>query len=626
MLRQAVAVVLAAVGATLAEVTCPYTGPSFSTGYCMNDSTALCVVDSRCTEVASWTTASLVSSRGLVTTSASALLQIPDVSTLRFIGNGLKTVGDLSKAPNGSAITNCTNLVIAFNPGLQLDKMVLPASLLDLALPNNGLSTLPATVLWPARLTSIVLDNNMLQSYANGPVVETISLYNNSLVGLQNYDWRRMSYVNLDANAITSIKNVQFSATLTTFRCDRCELVEFTLDMSSFLALARAKSVAIGASNVKSCAGSGAVLNSISGVNNQSIAVCVSQEPFFNSSHASRGPIIWGSLAGLAVVIIGVYAFKRQCAQKSGSGHSYFKASDDGTAPSGVSDASMHERLDMTDLLPFRIDEAMLTKQRVLASGAFGQVFLGTYRGQAVAIKALLPHRTAIKDVCGLVAEAKLLSKLSSPYVVRFLGAVWSRPIDLWCVVEYMDLGDLRQLLATNVVLVESARLEMALAIAEGLLYLHSLDVIHRDLKSRNVLLDTAGHIKLTDFGVAREVSSNTMTAGVGTCRWVAPEVLQSGHYTTAADIYSFGVILSELDTRGLPYAELRNARGHALNDSVIATRVLQGTLTPSFSVDGPAWLRELGADCLSTDEDRRPTALQISTRLRQTQRDLLTA
>ncbi|EQC39154.1 TKL/DRK protein kinase [Saprolegnia diclina VS20] len=625
MLRRPMAAVLAVVGVTLAEVACPYTGPSLSTGYCMNDSTALCVVDSRCAEVASWTTASLIASRGLVTTSASALLQIPDFSMLRFVGNGIKTVGDLSKAPNGSAIANCMTLVIAFNPGVQLDKMVLPASLSILALPNNGLSTLPATVLWPARLTSIVLDNNTLQSYVNGPVVDTISLYNNSLVALENYDWRRTSHVNLDANAITSIKNVQLSTTLMTFRCDRCELAEFTLDMPSYLALKDAKNVVIGASKVLSCAAGGTLLGIPNG-NSLSIAVCVSPEPFFNSSHASPGPIVWGSLAGLAVVVISAFAFKRQCAQQSGSGHSYFKTSDDGTAPSSVSDASMHDRLDMTDLLPFRIDEALLTKQRVLASGAFGQVFLGSYRGQAVAIKALLPHRTAIKDVCGLVAEAKLLSKLSSPYIVRFLGAAWSRPIDLWCVVEYMDLGDLRQLLATNVVLIESARLEMALAIAEGLLYLHSLDVIHRDLKSRNVLLNTGGHIKLTDFGVAREVSSGTMTAGVGTCRWVAPEVLQSGHYTTAADIYSFGVILSELDTRGLPYAELRNARGHALSDSVIATRVLQGTLAPSFSVDGPAWLRALGADCLCMDADIRPNALQISTRLRQTQRDLLTA
>ncbi|EEY53027.1 protein kinase [Phytophthora infestans T30-4] len=115
--------------------------------------------------------------------------------------------------------------------------------------------------------------------------------------------------------------------------------------------------------------------------------------------------------------------------------------------------------------------------------------------------------------------------------------------------------GDLRGLLTSyhnrhHPVGFDCDKVKIALHVAHALTYLHSLSpvVIHRDLKSRNILLTADLDAKLTDFGISRERVDQTMTAGVGTSLWMAPEVLMGERYDDKADIFSFGVVLSELD------------------------------------------------------------------------------
>lgn len=106
---------------------------------------------------------------------------------------------------------------------------------------------------------------------------------------------------------------------------------------------------------------------------------------------------------------------------------------------------------------------------------------------------------------------------------------------------------------------------QIAIEIADALEYLHTLDpkLIHRDIKSRNVLIDSQMGAKLSDFGISRDRSvTETMTAAVRTCLWMAPEVIVSGHYTESADIYFFGVVLSELDTCKTPFHDATNGTG----------------------------------------------------------------
>jgi len=188
-------------------------------------------------------------------------------------------------------------------------------------------------------------------------------------------------------------------------------------------------------------------------------------------------------------------------------------------------------------------------------------------------------------------------------------------------VTEYMDNGDLKTLLAncnSNTFSWEQ-KIQCALDVSEGLVYIHSMDpkIIHRDLKSANVLLNTEMCAKITDFGVSRETNDSTMTSGVGTYRWMAPEVLVDGHYTELADIFSFGAILSELDTHRIPYSGLLNANGNPLTDTAIITRVVRGSLRPSFTASCPRVIHELAAECLSFHPDTRPRATEVAYRLR---------
>ncbi|KDO29711.1 TKL protein kinase [Saprolegnia parasitica CBS 223.65] len=186
---------------------------------------------------------------------------------------------------------------------------------------------------------------------------------------------------------------------------------------------------------------------------------------------------------------------------------------------------------------------------------------------------------------------------MESPYIVKLLGASWRTPSELEMVLEWMDKGDLRSLLqATAPSIPDDAahtfywdeKAACMLSIAEGLVYMHTMNIIHRDLKSRNILLDAIKGTKLTDFGVSKEMTTETMTIGVGTYRWMAPEVLQECYYSTSADIYSFGMVLSELSTHDIPYADVRSENGHPLVDTAIMSRVIQGTISPSFVASTP--------------------------------------
>ncbi|DAZ95024.1 TPA: hypothetical protein N0F65_003741 [Lagenidium giganteum] len=185
-------------------------------------------------------------------------------------------------------------------------------------------------------------------------------------------------------------------------------------------------------------------------------------------------------------------------------------------------------------------------------------------------------------------------------------------------VAEYMESGDLSDVFARSKGKLSwsKEKISIAMDIADGLVYLHTLQpkVIHRDLKSKNVLLNKKYQAKLSDFGVSRKSNVNeTLTSGVGTLLWTAPEIIEGKKYDEKADIYSFGVVLSEIDTCQGPFAHMKTDKGDNIPGMQLVQMVRLGQLRVSFSDDCPAAIRELAEACTQLDPDFRPTSMEAA-------------
>ncbi|EQC28270.1 TKL protein kinase [Saprolegnia diclina VS20] len=296
-------------------------------------------------------------------------------------------------------------------------------------------------------------------------------------------------------------------------------------------------------------------------------------------------------------------------------------------------------KLELGDLAFWRLDESQLVPLATLSVGTYGTVRVGRYRDQLVAIKTPLTSERTAPIIQAFLDEITLMTRVQSPYVVRVVGISYIRLLDVELVLEYMDKGDLHhhlEVTRSNATLLFPWPQKIACAkdIAKGLLALHTVGIIHRDLKSRNVLFNHAMQAKVSDFGVARNVTTATMTQGVGSYRWTAPEVLEGKRYGVAADVYSFGMILSELDTHHVPYYDLqqplhslqdfvllrdRPATQQLVNvsDGVLMERVMSGGVEPSFSTSCPDAVYNLAIQCIAFDPTTRPKAKAIVRYLR---------
>lgn len=275
-----------------------------------------------------------------------------------------------------------------------------------------------------------------------------------------------------------------------------------------------------------------------------------------------------------------------------------------------------------------RIPRDKVVVQQLLSRGGFGVVYSGLYNGRRVAVKMLLPEtRRSISHVADLLVEAKLMAAMEHPHIVEFVGVAWDSLTNMCIVSEFMGGGDLKALLMD---FDESGRptgfsrdkLKIALHVAHALTYMHSLEpaIIHRDLKSKNVLLSERLEAKLTDFGTSRERVNESMTGGVGTCLWMAPEVMVGDKYDDKADMFSFGVVLSEIDTHSSPYSHARdpNDATRPMPEPAILQMVATGKLHVKFSEPATHPIVELGTACVAVDPNARPSASEALYRLHQ--------
>ncbi|KAH9126483.1 hypothetical protein AeMF1_003084 [Aphanomyces euteiches] len=192
--------------------------------------------------------------------------------------------------------------------------------------------------------------------------------------------------------------------------------------------------------------------------------------------------------------------------------------------PESSSDFLDYANLDWQDLDLWRLDIPLLPLNHQLATGSTSVVYLGQLYGLPVAVKILAkPTPDAVQ---AFIDEIMYVTQLKSPYIVSLIGVAWTNATNLQCVMEYMNLGDLRSYLANVKSFAWESKVACALSVAEALFFLHVQQHIHRDVKSRNILLDSVKGAKLSDFGASKEVIyGDTMTAAVGTLRWMAPEM-----------------------------------------------------------------------------------------------------
>ncbi|KAH9145559.1 hypothetical protein AeRB84_010549 [Aphanomyces euteiches] len=206
-------------------------------------------------------------------------------------------------------------------------------------------------------------------------------------------------------------------------------------------------------------------------------------------------------------------------------------------------------------LSAYRLDSVELVLTKCVVKSDFMSVYMGMLDKQVVAVKQLQSGDIAILEL--FVKEITLQSSLKGPRVVDYLGACWNDPFDMKCVMEYMDCGDLKSILASHK---SSAfpwdhKLKCVQEIVHGLKYIHQLPRVHGALRSKNVLLDTSKGAKLTNFYVLGA------PLAARAYQWAAPEVLSSNRFSASADIYSLGVILWELESHKVPFADLKNDR-----------------------------------------------------------------
>ncbi|XP_030457086.2 serine/threonine/tyrosine-protein kinase HT1 [Syzygium oleosum] len=194
------------------------------------------------------------------------------------------------------------------------------------------------------------------------------------------------------------------------------------------------------------------------------------------------------------------------------------------------------------------------------ASGAHSRIYRGIYKQRAVAVKMVrIPNQN--EDTRALLeqqfkSEVALLSRLFHPNIVQFIAACKKPPV--YCIItEYMSQGNLRMYLNKKEPYSLSIEtiLRLALDISRGMEYLHSQGVIHRDLKSNNLLLNDEMRVKVADFGTScLETQCQESKGNKGTYRWMAPEMIKEKPYTRKVDVYSFGIVLWELTTALLPF------------------------------------------------------------------------
>ncbi|KAL8232862.1 hypothetical protein R6Q57_002640 [Mikania cordata] len=281
----------------------------------------------------------------------------------------------------------------------------------------------------------------------------------------------------------------------------------------------------------------------------------------------------------------------------------------------------------------WEIDLTKLDIKNAIGQGTYGPVYRGAYDCKDVAVKVFNwgdDHVTAAEALAlraSFEQEIAVWHKLDHPNITKFIGASITTtdlkiptnnnpntgqnhlPYRSCCVaVEYLQGGTLKNFLNRNSKkkLSFNIVIQLALDLSRGLSYLHSKNIVHRDVKTEKLLLDTFETLKIAGFGVARVEAQNSkdMTSETGTVGYMAPEVLEGKLYNTKCDIYSFGICLWEIYCCDMPYANFSSAE--------VSSRVVHQNLRPDIPKCCPSSLKSVMKKCWDSKPEKRPNMEEI--------------
>ncbi|KAG6779159.1 hypothetical protein NC652_011052 [Populus alba x Populus x berolinensis] len=273
-----------------------------------------------------------------------------------------------------------------------------------------------------------------------------------------------------------------------------------------------------------------------------------------------------------------------------------------------------------------------------LGDGGFGTVYYGVLRdGCVVAVKRL--YESNMRRAEQFMNEIEILAQLRHKNLVELYGCTSRHSRELLLVYEYMPNGTVADHLhgrqSNSGLLTWPVRLSIAIETASALAYLHASDVIHRDVKTNNILLDNDFHVKVADFGLSRLFPTDVThvsTAPQGTPGYLDPEYHQCYHLTNKSDVYSYGVVLIELIS-ALEAVDITRHR-HDINLSTMAVNKIQNhalneLVDPFLGFDKDFVVREMVSSvaelaflCLQHEREMRPTMEEVLEVLRGIERE----
>ncbi|KAL7409168.1 kinase-like domain-containing protein [Mrakia frigida] len=255
-----------------------------------------------------------------------------------------------------------------------------------------------------------------------------------------------------------------------------------------------------------------------------------------------------------------------------------------------------------TDADPTKLYRSLVKVGQGASGGVYTAYQVGT--NYSVAIKQMNLEKQPKQDL--IINEILVMKSSHHPNIVNFIDSFLHKG-DLWVVMEYMEGGSLTDVVTCNI-MTEGQIAAVSRETCEGLRHLHSHGVIHRDIKSDNILLSMMGDIKLTDFGFCAQISDpaqSKRTTMVGTPYWMAPEVVTRKEYGPKVDIWSLGIMAIEMIEGEPPY----------LNENPLRALYLIAT-TGTPKIDKPENLsrefRDYLARALEVDAEKRPDAVQL--------------